>query len=170
MVEKYEYFHKPVIITGKHSRFIDDMWKQNQIQESYFKRLVDLYAIAPIIGLRMRRLAKEDHLEDRKRTVQVEQLMTKVEDLKTIMQMVLLLDETSKLTMEQKINRAFRGPNSEEEFQVNVELFNAYVRGGIEILHEMLVQRALGIEDEFSDVRIGNIVALLNNPLVPDIE
>lgn len=90
--------------------------------------------------------------------------------LKTIMQMVLLLDETSKLTMEQKINRAFRGPNSEEEFQVNVELFNAYVRGGIEILHEMLVQRALGIEDEFSDVRIGNIVALLNNPLVPDIE
>ena len=93
-------------------------------------------------------------------------MLFRSEDLTTIMQIILLLDETSRLTIEQKINRAFRGPQSEEEFNSNVDLFNSYVRGGIEILHEELVQRALGIEDEFSDVRIGNMIALLNNPLV----
>lgn len=168
MSEKLEYFHRSVIITGKHSRLIDDMWEQNQIQKSYFKRLVDLYTIAPIIGLRMKKVAKEDRTEEGRRTVPVDQMMTKLEDLTTIMQIVLLLDETSGLTIEQRINRAFRGPQSEEEFNSNVDIFNSYVRGGIEILHEELVQRALGIEDEFSDVRIGNMVALLNNPLIAD--
>lgn len=166
MGEKFEYFRRPAVITGKHGRLIDDMWEQNQIQKSYFKRLVDLYTIAAIIGLRAKRAVEEDRTEEGRRTVQVDQLMTKLEDLTTIMQIILLLDETSRLTIEQKINRAFRGPQSEEEFNSNVDLFNSYVRGGIEILHEELVQRALGIEDEFSDVRIGNMIALLNNPLV----
>ena len=32
-----------------------DKWTQGKIQESYFKRLVDLYAIAAIVGLKAKR-------------------------------------------------------------------------------------------------------------------
>jgi len=169
MVEKFEYFKKGFVVIGKHSRLVDDMWEQGQIHNSYFKRLVDLYTIAPIIGLRMKRTADEDHIEEGRRNIQLEQIMTRLEDLNTIMKMVLLLDETSCLTAEQRVDRTFRNPDTKEQFDANVELFNSYVRGGIEVLHELLVQRALSIEDEYTEVKVGNIVALLDNPLVPDI-
>ena len=165
MADSFEYFKRDVIILGKHSRYVDEMWKQNQIQESFFKRLVDLYTIAPIIGLRTKRKAPVDRSEDNKRTVQVAQLLTKIEDLNTVMQMVLLLDETDHLSIEQRVNRAFRDPRSEEEYEKNMDLFNSYVRGGIEVLYENLVRRSLGIEDDYTDVRIGNIIALFDNPL-----
>lgn len=170
MAEKFDYFRKSVVITGKHSRLIDDMWIQGRIQDSFFKRLVDLYAIAAIIGLRVKRAVPEDKNEDGKRTVQVDQLTTKLEELDTVIQMILLLDETSSLSVEDKINRAFKGPRTKEEFDSNVELFSSYVRGGIEILHECLVQRTIGIEDDYTDVKIGNIMALFDNPLIPDIK
>lgn len=169
-MHNFEYFRKPVVITGKHARLVDDMWEQNQIQKSYFRRLVDLYTIAPIIGLRTKRTAFSDSTEERKRTIQVEQLLEKEPELRQIMRMIILLDKTQKCTKEERVNKAFRGPKSQEEFEKDTELFNSYVRGGIEVLHELLVQRALGIEDEYNDVRVGNIMALINNPLIPDIE
>ena len=161
----FEYFHKEVQITGKHSRYVDEMWEQNQIQNSYFKRLVDLYTIAPVIGLRARKKAAADY-SDGKRTVPVTQILELEKDLEIIMQTILLLDDTTKLSVEQKIDRAFRGPTTEEEFKENVNLFNDYLRGGIEVLYECLIDRELTISDIYTDSKIGNIVAIFDNPLV----
>ena len=79
------------------------------------------------------------------------------------MTLVLLLDESEGLSKEQKIDRAFRKPETEEEFKRNVELFNSYVRGGIEYLYDALVIRVLDVQDEVNDVRVGNMLALLND-------
>ena len=110
MAENFEYFHKEVQIVGKHSRYVDAMWTQGKVQESYFKKLVDLYIIAAVIGLKMKKTAPIDNTEEGKRTVPIGAMLGKIEDLNTIMQMVLLLDETSNLEIEQRVNRAFRGP------------------------------------------------------------
>jgi len=169
MKEKaFQYFHDDVIFTGIHSRYIDELWQQNQIQNSFIRTLYELYALAAIIGLRMKNPKPTDSSEG-KRTIQTRQLIGYTPVLNTIMTTVLLLDETNKLNDEQKIDRAFRGPETKEEFEANVELFNSYVRGGIEILYNELVLRVLDFEDEYTDVRIGNIMALLNNPLIPEI-
>lgn len=49
----FEYFKvDEMFFVGKHRDYVDQLWTLNKIQESYFKRLVDLYAIAAIIGLR----------------------------------------------------------------------------------------------------------------------
>ena len=46
-ITTYEYFKvDEVFFWGKHKDYIDKLWKLNQIQESYFARLVDLYAVA----------------------------------------------------------------------------------------------------------------------------
>lgn len=164
----FQYFHDDVIITGKHSRYLDELWEQNQIQKSFVKTLYELYALAAIIGLRIKSSKPADN-SDGKRTIQTKQLLGYVSVLNTVMTMVLLLDDTSNLIDEERIDRAFRGPNSKGEFDTNVELFNSYVRGGIEFLYNSLIIRTLEIDDEFTDARIGNIVALLNNPLVPEI-
>jgi hypothetical protein len=49
----YEYFKvDEMFFVGKHREYVERLWTLNKIQESYFRRLVDLYAIAAIIGLR----------------------------------------------------------------------------------------------------------------------
>lgn len=161
----YEYFRKEVPITGKHSRYVDAMWEQNQIQNSYFKRLVDLYTFAPVIGLRARRKAKADNSEG-KRTVPVTQMLEKEKDLEIIMHTILLLDDSKNLTLNQRIDRSFRGPTTDEEFKDNMDLFHDYMRGGIEVLYECLVERELTMDDMYTDKKIGNIMALFDNPLL----
>lgn len=46
-----------------------------------------------------------------------------------------------------------------------MELFNSYSRGGIEYLYEKLVLRVPDVDEDYSDFRIANIVALVNSPI-----
>ena len=126
MSEKnYSYFHNDVVLTGKHARYVDALWEQNQIKRSHFKRLVDLYAFAAIIGFRSKRKSKLDSSDDDKRTIQTQQLLN-FTVLQQLMKLFLLLDNDS-LDAETRVNKAFRGPNTDEEFFQNNEMFNSYV-------------------------------------------
>ena len=46
-----------------------------------------------------------------------------------------------------------------------MELFHSYARGGLEYLHETLVTRPVGIDDEFEDARVANIMEFVKNPI-----
>ena len=164
----FQYFHDEVAFTGVHSRYLDELWEQNQIKNSFVRTLYELYALAAIIGLRMKCPIEAD-LSEGKRVIQLKQIMEYTPILKTIMTTVLLLDETIKLNDEERIDRAFRGPETKEEFDKNVEIFNSYVRGGIEILYNELILRVLDVEDDYTDAKIGNIIAMLNNPFIKEI-
>ena len=51
----------------------------------------------------------------------------------------MLLDKTSEIDSTERVNRTFRYDSDKEkeaEFQNNLELFNSYVRGGIEQMYE----------------------------------
>lgn len=167
-VKLYNYFEEDVIFSGKHSRYIDDLWEQNIISNSFIKTLYELYEIAAVIGLRMKNPKPLDNSEGR-RALQVAQMMKQKKVLNNIMKMIILLEETTERTTKEKIEIAFVGATTQDDFIKNVELFNSYVRGGIEILHQELVVRVLDVEDEMTDPRVGNIIALLNNPLIPEI-
>lgn len=165
MSKQYLYFQRDVVFLGKHARYIDEMWTQERVEEKdYFNRLYELYVLAGVVGLRMGRRAPLDASDGNKRTIQFGNLSTQRDKLEVLMKLVLLVDETSGLSNEDKVNRAFRGPKSDEEFEYNVDLFNSYVRGGIEFLYEELKLRILDLDDKYTDQRVGNIMALLQNP------
>jgi hypothetical protein len=82
--------------------------------------------------------------------------------------MVLLFDDSRNLTIEQKLESAFTIPEDEEIYRSNMELFNSYARGGVEYLYEQLVLRESDVDDDYSDARISNIVALLHMQLDKD--
>ena len=82
-----------------------------------------------------------------------------------IMKLVLMLDESRGLNEEDRIRSAFRIPETREEHDVGMELFNSYARGGIEYMYEMLVVRPGSPDDEYGDQRINNIIALLNDSM-----
>lgn len=163
----YEYFKiDEMFFVGKHRDYVDKLWKQGKIQESYFRRLVDLYAIAAIVGLKAKRRSPEERDEsDVKRTVQMKQLNENYQTLLPIMRIILIMDDSRDMTFEEKLESAFVIPEDESTYKANMELFNSYARGGIEYLYEHLVLRAPDIDEEYTDFRIANIVALVNNPI-----
>ena len=50
----YDYFKTdPIVLNGRFARYADAMWVQNKIEDkSKFSKLLDLYAVAVIIGFR----------------------------------------------------------------------------------------------------------------------
>lgn len=162
----YEYFKEgDVLINGRFADYVDQMWTQNKIQESSIRRLVDVYAIAAVIGLRLGRRLEDDREGDQKRTVQVAQMSDIHQTLSAIMKLVLMMDESRGLSEEDRIRSAFRNPDTKEEHDANMELFTSYARGGIEYLYEKLVARVQGEDDIHTDNRINNLISLLRDPL-----
>ncbi len=163
----YEYFKvDEMFFVGKHRDYVDKLWTQGKIQDSFFRRLVDLYAIAAIIGLKANRRSPEEKDEsDVRRTVQMKQLNENYQILLTIMRLVLILDDSRGLSFEEKLENAFTIPEEEQVYKANMELFNSYARGGIEYLYEQLVIRTPGVDEDYSDYRLSNIIALLRNPI-----
>lgn len=164
----YEYFKMSDFqFTGVTCTYIDAMWVQGKISESMFNRLVDLYAIAAIVGLRIRRRLPADGGEQ-KRTVQLAQIANNYHTLMPIMRLVLLLDESRGLNVEQRVDSAFRNPETQEEYEKNMELFNSYARGGVEYLYQQLVMGEPIDGEDHENKIISNMIALLENPLCED--
>lgn len=160
---RLEYFRdNDIKISGKHAKYLDDLWKQNNIYESYVKTLYELYPLAAVIGLKLKKKVECDK-GDEIRNIQLAQLHNVRPALINIMTMVILLDETMGLSKDEKIERAFNGPKTREELSENMELFDSYVRGGIEYLYDELVERPVLGEEEYTNSKIANIVALINS-------
>lgn len=72
-----------------------------------------------------------------------------------------VLGKTRSLTLEEKLDSAFRLPETKEVYEYNMGLFNSYMRGGLEYLYENLIVRTISPEDE----GITNMMALLKRDL-----
>lgn len=91
----YEYFREnSEVLSGKYADYADALWKQNDIKNSYFKRLIDLYTVAAAIGIRIKRKAAEDSSSDNKRTIQMDQLMSNLSTLQPLMRIMLIVDDS----------------------------------------------------------------------------
>ena len=163
--ETYEYFKvSEVYFYGKFKDYVDALWTQNKIQESYVRRLVDLYAIAAVIGLKLRYRLENDSSGE-KRTVQLAQLTENYQTLLPIMRLVLMLDESRGLDEEERVRSAFKMPETKEEHDDAMELFNSYARGGIEYLYQRLVVSPAGVDShDYGDDRVNKLVAFINDP------
>ena len=167
----YDYFKTdPIVLNGKFARYADAMWKQNKIEDdSRFVKLTDLYAIAAIIGFRKGEKLPDDKMGTDKRTIQLEQIASNYIRFYTIMQVILLLDDSRGLNPNEKARMAFdTNPKSERVYSENMELFHSYARGGLEYLYNKLVLRPVGLDDEFSDAKIANVMEFIKNPINND--
>ena len=169
----YDYFKcEDFVFNGKYARYADAMWTKNFIDnDDKFDRLVDLYAVSAIIGLRTERRREDDIDKTDKRTVRLAQIAHEYDRFKTIMQVVLLVDDSRGMSPEEKVRIAFdQNPKTELRYQEDMKLFNDYARGGLEYLYNKLVTRSTSPDDEFVDAKIANIVALFENDMKDEFE
>lgn len=163
-------FDTDYTICGKHAKFLKFLAKKNAESEKIFgakifERYIDVYMNAAIFGLTFSRRAKRDlESEERANTAHIlaNAFSRERENCILLYRMIMILEESSGLSLEEKINRAFS--NDATLDQNNFELFNDYVRGGIEIMYEKFTEGCHTPED-FLD-RTYEIIAEFQKDLV----
>lgn len=150
-------FSKPVRFRGIHAAYAQYLCTERGTKRvggvNVFSRVMDVYMIAILVGLKYSRTAPLDNsdvmMSDifgnskeysgkkisssdiNSETVHANQTI-----LNHIYRVVMLTEDTRGLTDEEKIANAFKSENDSDKLEANLELLNAYARGGLEILYE----------------------------------
>ena len=152
-------FDKDIKLYGKHAVWLkgfsdktDEVVKDKEIKgPRIFKLYIDTYMAAAVIGAVKRKKADVDRSVDEAASIFGEAVVKYQDKLKFIYRLVLLTDNSG-MSEEEKIENAFRYDNDPERTAKNMEIFNSYVRGGIEWLHEKFEEGVLTEEDTIERV------------------
>ncbi|PFL68551.1 hypothetical protein COJ36_07095 [Priestia megaterium] len=139
-------FENDLTIVGKHATYT--RFLVNEV--SVFKRYIDVYMNGAIFGFLYGRKSEKDKESSDRANILAGAFITEKTRCDFIYRLIMLLDETSNLTVEQRIDRAFRddAQNNKSESQIaNMEMFNSYVLGGIEVLYEKFTEDCTTKED-----------------------
>ena len=80
-MENYEFFKKEFEFRGKHARMAEELWILNDYEHTYFKRLIDLYVLAAVVGFRMNRKAEPDLSPFTPKSIFPEQMLKEKDNL-----------------------------------------------------------------------------------------
>lgn len=130
-------FERPLQIRGKHATYAKQLAKHPEnTRFPIFNRIIDVYMVGAIMGiLHGRQVAVDTTIKDDV-SIFVETVIAEKDRLEFIYRLILLLDTSKNLSLEEKVNLAFRSDTDEEAVAENMKLFHSYVCGGIEYLYE----------------------------------
>lgn len=130
-----EYSFKGIIAERVNLLTSDFDGKGNKL----FSRNLDVYLLAPLVGFLYNRKSDEDKISEIKPTkIFVSQLLPVQDDLKFNYRIIMLLDKNNEPNIEKRVDKAFREYGSEQA-KSDEELYESYVRGGINVLYEKLM-------------------------------
>ena len=150
-----DLFRSQVRFYGKHGQYLEDLTPGDQAakddslpvirrEKLLFNKVVDIYVLAPLVGYLYQRKAERDGTEPLKNIMEGA-LATHHEKLIFSYEMLMILDKQSEPDINERIRRAFRA--TDELAKEGMNVFDAYARGGIEIMHEKLIDGAATPDD-----------------------
>lgn len=150
-------FEHDFTLIGKHATYTKFLAKErretDEREKPYiFQRYIDVYMTAAVIGLLHGCRGVRDTTSTDRGRIYADAFATERIQCEFIYRLVMLLDESTGLSLEQRIDRAFRtdSQKDEEKQKSNMELFNSYVLGGIEILYGIF-SAGIANKDDFID-------------------
>jgi hypothetical protein len=114
-----------------------------------FASNVNVYTISPIVGFLYQRTPELDKTTNGEVTkIFPNELSNHLIDLKYSYQLIMLLDKKNESSFDERLNKAFRYyGNGSEQTLADEQLFEQYVRGGVDVLYEKLIENAINPED-----------------------
>ena len=146
-------FSSDIYVRGKYAswlKFLSEKTEKNDKSEKVagvFKRDIDVYLTAAVIGLNFGLRREADNNSD-KAKIHVDTVLKEQNNLMFIFRIAMLVDNSTGLNADEKINRAFKSPDTPE----NIELSNSYVRGGIEWLYEQFTEGTTTKDDYLAKI------------------
>ena len=140
-------FNKQYRFRGRHALRVDALTSvfEGNSKAKLFDRNVDVYAKAPLVGFLYGRTAEPDDTRNPEtnevynQNVMGDRVIYSQEELMFNFRMIMLLDKAYEPNDDARIDKAFRhmGENPADEAR-----FDSYVRGGVDVLYEKLIQGA----------------------------
>lgn len=141
-------FDGDIVIRGKHATYM----KFLKDSANVFNRHMDIYLLAPILGMNYSRLADEDKELNENIRMFADVVIREQTNLQFIYRLVTLLDENSGRSIDERIDRAFRYDSDESITKENLTAFNRYALGGIEYLYEKFTDNCTTKQDYIDKV------------------
>lgn len=138
---------------GRHALRVKKLTSQfdSNSTSQLFSRNIDIYIIAPIIGFLYNRKEPIDKTIDEATKIMGDRMIKSAEELKYNYRLIMLLDSKHEANSEERINKAFKYIGTEKA-TVDEELFEEYVRGGIDVLYEKLIETSSSSDDYISNL------------------
>jgi len=128
-------FEDDYFFIGKHAEYLE------KLRDVIFYKHVNVYILAPIIGLIENETADLDRLNKLEKKMHSGDYKKYIPQLEYSYKLVMLLNDKNGADENQKIDKAFKLMKPEEVVS-DEELFESYVRGGIEILYKKLIEKS----------------------------
>jgi hypothetical protein len=102
-----------------------------------FTRNLDVYLIAPIVGFIYGKKSEID-ISGKTTNILYAAMSKEITTLWFNYRLIMLLDKNNEPDFDKRVEKAFRDYGSEQA-KLDEELYESYVRGGVDILHEKLI-------------------------------
>ncbi len=135
-------FDNDIKITGKHAGFLKFLakksteLKKDAKSAEIFKRYIDVYMAGIIVGAVKNRKSDVDNSIDDSANILASAVIGEQNRLKFLYRLVLLTDNPSSTSVEDRIDNAFRYDGDAAKVKEGMAILNSYARGGIEWLYE----------------------------------
>lgn len=138
-------FDKEYSFRGIHAEKVIKLTAKFDRDNQLFARNLDVYMAAPIIGFLYGRKADLDKGTETTK-IFPDILMREQPNLKFNYRLIILLDKENEPNFDERVNKAFRYYGSEKVLD-DEQLYEQYVRGGVDVLYEKLIETAKNSED-----------------------
>lgn len=146
-------------ITGKHANYWKDVCelagnvpdRDEHNNFKIFNAYIDAYILCPLIGYQYSRKGTIDNSVEGNAGMLADVFKKRRGELKFVYQILMLIDEESEPDIEKRVHRAFTFSEKTAEdvkfINENMNIYNSYFLGGLEILHEQFVDQCLNDDD-----------------------
>lgn len=164
-------FESQIRITGRHAQYLVELTSifDEKSNAKVFETYMDVYVTAAIVGILHHRRADKDNSGDFEmhKNIFAEQVLRIKDELDFIMQIMLLIDKEYEPDEEKRIDKAFRFFGQDVN---DLKRFETYIYGGIDILHERLVEGGGDVMEYIIRMQefVEDIDAQFNEGITPD--
>lgn len=146
-------FEKAYAFKGSRAEKVIKLTAKFDDKNQLFKRNIDVYIMAPIVGFLYQRKAELSDSDITKDETKIfpEQLINAKDDLAFNYRLIMLLDKKNSVDIETRVDKAFRNYNSDRAGD-DEKIYEQYVLGGVDVIYEKLVESARGPEDYLSNL------------------
>lgn len=130
-------FLKNYSFYGKHADMVNALIAKvdEESDASIFTIVIDLFIMSAIIGVKNNHKSKPDSDKTRDKKILAEQFNSHSHDIKIVFKFVTLLGNKEKFDEVMRLNKTFRNPETDENYQE----FEEYMLGGLEDIYNKFI-------------------------------
>lgn len=150
-------FERDYNFKGKHASIVTQLTTEIDSDTKFklFERNIDVLIIAPIVGYLYGKMSNRDEdgpTTDNVKKINFDQMNRESKTLNFNYELIMLLHNKDKLSIEDRLDNAFRFNSEAPEKEECNKIFEQYVLGGIEVLGDKLLKDATTIDDYINNI------------------